>query len=94
MLLSEVREPSNEALIDQSVRTSIHDLQYQYNNGRDIPMSEFVKVLLWGKLQHMECFDKQIQNDKRAGWVVEKHLWCGEPYNEFEIPSLGIFKNA
>ena len=92
MMESEVRDLTDEALINQTVRTGIKELQNFVNQGHQVPMSEFAKLFIWAKERKEEIFAKELEKDKREGYKVVEHTWCGVPMGEFEIPSLGIFK--
>ena len=101
---SEVRDLSDEALINQTVRTGIKELQNLVNRGHQVPMSEFAKLFIWAKerKEEMKNFDihvaweeifaRELEKDKRDGWKIVERTWCGVPVGEFEIPSLGILK--
>lgn len=92
MMESEVRDLTDEALINQTLKTGMKELQTRVNQGHQVPMSEFAKLLIWAKERKEEIFAKELEKDKREGWKVEEHTWCGVPMGEFEIQSLGIFK--
>ncbi len=92
MMESEVRDLSDEALINQTFRTGMKELQDMVNKGHQVPMSEFVKLMLWAKEKKEEIYARERLQAKREGWEVVEHLWCGVPIAEFEIPSLGIYK--
>ena len=92
MMESEVRDLSDDALINQSLKTGMKELQTLVNQGHQVPMSEFVKLLIWTKEQKEAIFAREIEKDKRDGWKIVERTWCGVPIGEFEIPSLGIFK--
>lgn len=92
MMESEVRDLTDEALINQTLKTGINELQAMVNKGRQVPMSEFAKLFIWAKERKEEIFAKELEKDKRDGYKVVEHTWCGVPMGEFEIPSLGIFK--
>lgn len=94
MMESEVRDLSDEALVDQTFRTGMKELQAMVNQGRQVPMKEFTKLMLWCKEMKCELFAKEIQKDKYDGYEVVEHTWCGVPVAEFEIPSLGIYKKS
>ena len=89
---SEVRDLSDEALINQSLKTGMKELQILVNQGHNVPMSEFAKLLIWAKERKEAIFAREIEKDKRDGWKIVERTWCGVPIGEFEIPSLGIFK--
>lgn len=89
---SEVRDLTDEALINQTLKTGMKELQTMVNQGHQVPMKEFVKLLVWAKDQKEAIFAKELEKDKREGYNVVEHTWCGVPMGEFEIPSLGIFK--
>lgn len=89
---SEVRDLTDEALINQTLKTGMKELQAMVNKGRQVPMSEFVKLLVWAKDQKEAIFAKELEKDKREGYKVVEHTWCGVPMGDFEIQSLGIFK--
>lgn len=89
---SEVRDLTDEALINQTLKTGINELQAMVNKGYQVPMSEFAKLFIWAKERKEEIFAKELEKDKREGYKVVEHTWCGVPMGEFEIPSLGIFK--
>ena len=89
---SEVRDLTDEALINQAVRTGMKELQTLVNQGHNVPMSEFAKLLIWAKERKEAIFAREIEKDKRDGWKIVERTWCGVPIGEFEIPSLGIFK--
>lgn len=92
MIASELRDLKDPNLIDQAVRTSINMLQKEVNKGKEIPMSEFTKILIWGKEQKELIYVQELERDRQTGWKIEKRTWCGVPWYEFEIPSLGIRK--
>lgn len=89
---SEVRDLTDEALINQTLKTGMKELQTMVNQGHQVPMSEFVKLLVWAKDQKEAIFAKELEKDKREGYKVVEHTWCGVPMGDFEIQSLGIFK--
>ena len=89
---SEVRDLCDEALINQSLKTGMKELQTLVNQGHNVPMSEFAKLLIWTKEQREAIFAMELEKDKRDGWKIVERTWCGVPMGEFEIPSLGIFK--
>lgn len=89
---SEVRDLTDEALINQTLKTGMKELQTMVNQGHQVPMKEFVKLLVWAKERKEEIFAKELEKDKRDGYKVVEHTWCGVPMGEFEIQSLGIFK--
>lgn len=89
---SEVRDLTDEALINQTLKTGMKELQTMVNQGHQVPMKEFVKLLVWAKDQKEAIFAKELEKDKREGYKVVEHTWCGVPMGEFEIQSLGIFK--
>lgn len=92
MMESEVRDLTDEALINQTLKTGMKELQTLVNQGHQVPMKEFVKLLTWAKDQKEAIFAKELEKDKREGYKVVEHTWCGVPMGEFEIQSLGIFK--
>lgn len=92
MMESEVRDLSDEALINQTFKTGMKELQSMVNQGHSVPMSEFAKLMIWAKEQKEAIYAKELAKDKREGWEVVEHTWCGVPIAEFEIPSLGIYK--
>ena len=92
MMESEVRDLSDEALINQTVRTGIKELQNLVNRGHQVPMSEFAKLFIWAKERKEEIFARELEKDKRDGWKIVERTWCGVPVGEFEIPSLGLLK--
>ena len=89
---SEVRDLSDDALINQALKTGMTELQNMVKRGCNVPMSEFVKLLIWAKEERQALFAKELEKSKREGWKIVEHRWCGVPINEFEIPSLGIYK--
>lgn len=89
---SEVRDLTDEALINQTLKTGMKELQTMVNQGHQVPMKEFVKLLVWAKDQKEAIFAKELEKDKREGYKVVEHTWCGVPMGDFEIQSLGIFK--
>lgn len=89
---SEVRDLTDEALINQTLKTGMKELQTMVNQGHQVPMKEFVKLLVWAKDQKEAIFAKELEKDKRDGYKVVEHTWCGVPMGDFEIQSLGIFK--
>lgn len=92
MMESEVRDLTDEALINQTLKTGMKELQTMVNQGHQVPMKEFVKLLVWAKDQKEAIFAKELEKDKREGYKVVEHTWCGVPMGDFEIQSLGIFK--
>ena len=92
MMESEVRDLSDDALINQALKTGMTELQNMVKRGCNVPMSEFVKLLIWAKEERQALFAKELEKSKREGWKIVEHRWCGVPINEFEIPSLGIYK--
>ena len=94
MMESEVRDLSDEALIDQVFKTGMKELQAMVNQGHQVPMSEFAKLMIWCKQKKEELFAQELQKDKYEGYKIVERTWCGVPIAEFEIPSLGIYKKA
>lgn len=92
MMESEVRDLTDEALINQALKSGMTELQNMVKKGRNVPMSEFAKLLIWAKEQKQALFAKELEKDKREGYKIIERTWCGVPINEFEIPSLGIYK--
>lgn len=92
MMESEVRDLTDEALINQALKSGMTELQNMVKKGRNVPMSEFAKLLIWAKEQKQVLFAKELEKDKREGYKIIERTWCGVPVNEFEIPSLGIYK--
>lgn len=91
------RELSDPALIRITAQEAIKNLDKMSRECHtQIPMSEYVKILLWQKnllwdIEH-NALMKEVEKDKREGWTVEEHTWCGMPWHEFEIKSLGLYK--
>lgn len=92
MMESEVRDLSDDALINQALKSGMNELQNMVKRGCNVPMSEFAKLLIWAKEERQARFAKELEKSKREGWKIVEHRWCGVPINEFEIPSLGIYK--
>ena len=88
---SEVRDLSDDALINQALKTGMTELQNMAKRGCNVPMSEFAKLLIWAKEERQALFAKELEKSKRDGWKIVEHRWCGVPFNEFEIPSLGLY---
>ena len=89
---SEVRDLTDEALINQSLKTGMKELQTLVNQGHQVSMSEFAKLFIWAKERKEEIFARELEKDKRDGWKIVERTWCGVPMGEFEISSLGILK--
>lgn len=89
---AEDRELKEPVLVQQTAREGMKSLDELVKHGTPVPMSEFVKIMLWEKELLCEDFDRQIEKDKHDGWKVEEHTWCGEPYHAFAIPSLHIYQ--
>lgn len=93
------RELSDPALVKITADDAIKQLdKLSRETHTQIPMSEYVKILLWEKntlweIEHPKLM-RQIEQDKRDGWTIEEHTWCGQPWHEFSIPSLGIYKEC
>lgn len=93
------RELSDPVLVRVTADDAIKQLEkMSKQNHVQIPMSEYAKILIWEKntlwkIEH-EALMKEIEQDKRDGWEVTEHTWCGMPWHEFEIPSLGIFRSC
>lgn len=84
---SELKTP---ALVHASAREAIKTLTEMNKHG-NVPMSEFTKVLIWEKTESERLANEELERDKREGYKVVEHNWCGVPLADFEIPSLGIF---
>ena len=85
---SEEREMKDPELIVKSANEAIKaldDIQKQMH--KEVPMSEYVKVLIWEKgnlfdIQHYELM-KNIQQDKNDGWEIESHTIFGEDFDSY-----------
>lgn len=86
-----VRELKTPALVQQSANQAMKSLNEMAKH-QSVPMSEFVKVLIWEKDNLCTLFNEDIEREKMHGTKFENHTWCGVPYHEFEIPSLHIYK--
>ena len=84
---SELKTP---ALVHASAREAIKTLTEMNKHG-NVPMSEFTKILMWEKTELERLFHEDLERDKREGFKVVEHTWCGVPVADFEIKSLGIF---
>lgn len=87
MILREMNDP---ALALSSFREGMKALDTM-SKTRQVPMSEYGKLLCWIADIQKRAFAEQIERDKAAGYKVVEHYWCGEPYSTFAVPSLGIF---
>lgn len=82
---------TDSALIDQSMHMAINELQQKVNKGEKIAMSEFTKILIWASNEKKLIWEQEMRLEKKHGTKYEERKWCGVPYEEFKIPSLGIF---
>lgn len=87
-----IRELKTPALVQQSANQAIKALDDMVKHGTAVPMSEFVKVLLWEKDNLCGLFNDDLERARMHGSTFEDHTWCGEPYHAFAIPSLHIYK--
>jgi len=97
-LFEPVREPhliteDSPSFIVKTANESIAQLeQMQYETGKEIPMSDYAQILIWEANTLKQKFYDDIQAKKRQGYTFSDHTFCGVPINEFEIKSLGFFK--
>lgn len=91
------RELKDPELVIQAAKESIKALNAMAKaSHKEVSPSEYAKILIWQKcalweLLH-EPMEREIEKDKRNGWEIVEHTWCGKPWHEFEIPSLGLKK--
>ena len=93
-MIDPARELKDPVLVMQVTRTAMNELQNAVNHGRNIPMSEFVKILLWEKENLSKIYQREELLAEKSGSKFKDRKWCGVPAAEFEIPSLGIYKKA
>lgn len=84
---SELKTP---ALVHAAAREAIETLT-EMNKHTQVPMKEFTKVLIWEKTESERLWNEELRRDKRDGWEIESHTWCGVPLADFEVKSLRIF---
>lgn len=88
---SEVRDLKEPELIKKAAQEAIKSLETMAKqNHIEIPMSEYVKILIWEKenlyeIQHYEMM-KEVEKDKREGWKVESHTFYGENFDTYRVP--------
>lgn len=76
---TERNDTDGHALINSALNTAMKELQFNSDKGKDIPMSDFVKILLWAKNENSKLFAKEEETDKLHGIKFEDRKWCGEP---------------
>lgn len=88
------RELADPRLVIEVANTEIKRLTKEHTK-KEVPMSKFMEIILWESKELRKIYSLEMQRElaanKRDGWKVESHTWCGIPINEFKIPSLGIF---
>lgn len=84
-MAGEIRELKDPQLVHEVARTSLRQLQKAVDKGQRIPMSEFIKIMLWQKENFIESFEKELKKDLQQGWKIESRTWCGVPFNEFDV---------
>lgn len=88
---SEVRDLKEPELIKKSAQEAIKSLETMAKQMHtEIPMSEFLKILIWEKenlfeIQHAEMM-REVEKDKRDGWKVESHTIFGENFDTYRVP--------
>lgn len=92
MAKREDRELTDAEVVHAAARDSIK-LLTEMNKHQDIPMKEFTKVLMWEADQAKLLWRAELEHDQRTGSKFEDRKYCGVPYEEFEIKSLGIYKS-
>lgn len=92
MMESEVRELGTNQIVSQTLKAAMRELQRKVDMGHEVPMKEFTDLLIWAKETVGAEFAAQIEKDKREGWEIVEHKWCGVPVKDFELPSAGIYK--
>ena len=88
---AEFRELSEGDLAMQSAKEAIKLLQEKVDKGESVPMSEFTKILIWAANIRKKEFAEYIEKARKEGAEFKNRTWCGVPYHEFKIPSLGLF---
>lgn len=84
------REMKDPELIIKSANEAIKALdEMKYKNHVDVPMSEYVKILIWEKenlydIQHAELM-KEVAKDKADGWKVIEHTFYGQDFETYKI---------
>lgn len=87
---SEIRDLKDPELIKKSAKEAIKSLETVAKQSHDeVPISEFVKILIWEKenlfdIQHNELM-RDIAADKRDGWKVESHTIFGEDFDTYRV---------
>lgn len=90
-------ELKNQSLVHAAARDGMRMLEELAREKRkhgfaaSVPMSEYVKLILWECQENKRLADEEIEKDRREGWKIESRTWCGVPLADFEIPSLGIY---
>ena len=76
---SEIRDLKDPELIKKSAKEAIKSLEAVAKQSHvEVPISEFVKILIWEKenlfdIQHNELM-RDVAADKRDGWKVESQV--------------------
>jgi len=65
MMESEVRDLSDDALINQALKSGMNELQNMVKRGCNVPMSDFAKLLIWAKKERQALFAKELEKSKR-----------------------------
>lgn len=87
----EFRELSKGDLAISSASEVINQLQQQVDKNKNVSMREFAKVLIWAANIRKIEFAEYMEKERKLGTKFEDHKWCGMPYSEFKVPSLGIY---
>lgn len=61
---------SDSGMIVQSANEAIKHLEEQLSKGVQIPMSEFMKILIWEANNLKMIFAETLRKDKQEGWVI------------------------
>ena len=90
LIYSEIRDLKDPELIKKSAKEAIKSLETVSKQSHvEVPISEFVKILIWEKenlfdIQHNELM-RDIAADKRDGWKVESHTIFGEDFDTYRV---------
>lgn len=67
---------TDTGMIIQTANQAIREMEEKVSKGKQIPMSEFAKILIWEatnlKLINKQKIDKQVKKDISQGWEVVK----------------------
>lgn len=92
-----MKKEDTEFTDSELVVSAVNDQMRELNRlakSTTVPMKTFVDLLIWEANMTKAAWIRDMEKLKKTGSTFENRRWCGMPYDEFEIPSLGLYKTS